>query len=333
MKVLFVVNPQAGRGSGLKVWHQVEKLVAKYPGFEAIIPASCIETRAIAAQAVKAGIDRVIAVGGDGTINAVAGELALSDTALGVIPAGRANDFCRNSGMPRNPQDALAIAIGPQTKRIDLGQAYGGQYFLNVASLGFDAEVAAAATRFQLGGPLPYLLGAASTLYWYRPVHVDLTVDDQRFSGPSMLVAIANGRFYGGGMQIAPLARHDDGQLDVCIAGSLGRFELLNLLRQVYAGTHVGHPKVQMVRGRHVRLQVQAGVRAHLDGEPLCWDSLEFQVRPGALSVAMPPLSRQLTYPDWPHLACSRFGTADTILWRDPEWYPLSIAVVGTLPT
>jgi diacylglycerol kinase (ATP) len=310
MKVLFVVNPQAGRGAGLKIWHQVGKLVARYPGFEAIIPASCTETRAIAAQAVRAGIDRVIAVGGDGTINAIAGELALSDTELGVIPAGTGNDFCRSSGIPRNPQDALEIAIGPQTVRIDLGQAKGGQYFLNVAGLGFDAEVAAAATRFQngLGGMLPYLLGAVSTISWYRAVDVDVTVDDQLFSGPSMLVAIANGRFSCGGMQIAPLARPDDGQLDVCIAGSLGRFESLNLLRQVYAGAHSRHPKVRMVRGQHVRLQVKADVRAHLDGEPLPWDSLDFQVRPGALSVAMPPLSSRLTYPDWPHLACSRLG-------------------------
>jgi diacylglycerol kinase (ATP) len=300
MKVVFVVNPRAGRGSGLRIWERIGPLVARNRQFEAVIAASCTETRKVAAEAVKAGVHRVVAVGGDGTLAAVAGELAFSDTALGVIPAGTGNDFCRNSGIPRKPQDALNIAIGVDTQRIDLGQANGEQYFLNVAGVGFDAEVAAAASRFPsgFGGTLPYLLGALSTLGRFRPMDVEVTVDDQRLSGPSMLVAIANGRFYGGGMQIAPRARPDDGQLDVCFAGDLGRIELLNLLRQVYSGTHIRHPKVRMVRGRRVRLQVKAGVRAHLDGEPLRWDSLDFHVHPGALSVAIPPYSST----SWSHL-------------------------------
>lgn len=297
----------------------MEKLLARNPGFDAVIPSSYAETRRVAAEAAKAGIDRVVAVGGDGTVTAVANELAFTDTALGVIPGGTGNDFCRNSGIPRDPRGALELAIQGNTQRIDIGQAVGGHHFLNVAGIGFDAEVAAAATGLPsgLGGTLPYLLGALSTLSWYKPVHVDVTVDDQKFSGPSMLVAIANGRFYGGGMQIAPLASPDDGMLDVCIAGGLGRFELLKLLGRVYSGTHIRHPKVCMLRGRQVRLQVKGGVRAHLDGEPLRSESLEFKVHPRALSVAMPPQTNRVVDPAWADLGYSRFGSANSILWHD----------------
>ena len=292
MRLLFVVKPRAGRGSSLKIWQRVGTLVARTPQCEAVIPTCSAETRRITAEAVKAGVNRVIVVGGDGTLAAVAGELAFSDTALGVIPAGTANDFCRNARIPHIPQDALEIALHAEVQRIDLGQASGGPYFLNVAGIGFDAEVAAISARLPagLGGTLPYLLGAMSTLFRYRTVEMEVTVDDRMFSGPSMLIAIANGRFYGGGMQIAPLARPDDGQLDVCIAGSLGRAELAMLLRQVYSGTHVYHPKILTAKGRHVRVQAKGRVRAHVDGEPLDWDPLDFQVRAKALAVAIPPL-------------------------------------------
>lgn len=291
MKALFIVNPRAGRGAGLKIWQRIGKLIARYPQFDAVVPVNSAETRKAAAEAVKARMERVIVVGGDGTLAAVAGELAWSDTALGVVPAGTGNDFCRNAGLPRHPESALTIALGIRTQRIDVGQAAGGLHFLNVAGIGFDAEVASAAGAYPagLGGTLPYLLGALSTLSRYKPVHMDVTVDERRFSGPVALVAVANGRCYGGGMQIAPLAHQEDGTFDVCIAGNVSRLELLNLLRRVYAGAHTCHPKVYMLRGKEVRLQAKPDIRAHLDGEPLNWSSLEFKVQPRALSVAMHP--------------------------------------------
>lgn len=287
---LFVINPVAGRGAGLKTWREIEKLITRKGVVEAVIPTSKSQTRKVAAEAVKAGIERVIVVGGDGTLATVAGELAFTRTVLGVVPAGTGNDFCRNAGIPARPDLALEMALSMPPQEIDLGQAGRGEYFLNAAGIGFDAEVAAVAGRFPsgLGGTLPYLLGALTAMARYKPVHMDVTVDEQRFSGPVMLVAIANGKCYGGGMQIAPLAHPCDGKLDVCIVGRLGWTELLSLLRQVYRGAHVRHPQVQMLRGKHVRLHATKEIRTHLDGEPHPGDRLAFEVRPKALSVAMP---------------------------------------------
>jgi diacylglycerol kinase (ATP) len=319
VSALFIINPRAGRGSGRKIWERISRRVSGSRLFDAVIPGSSAETRQAAADAVKAGIGRVIVVGGDGTLAAVAGELAFSATTLGVIPAGTGNDFCRNTGIPRQPDAALEIAIGPQTQVIDMGQAAGGRYFLNAAGIGFDAEVAAAASAFPagLGGTLPYLLGAFATIARYKPMPVVVTVDEQRYCGPAMLVVAANGRCYGGGMQVAPLADPGDGQLDVCIATDVGRVGLLNLIRQAYAGGHIRHPRVVMLRGASVSVAVEGAVRAHLDGEPLPPQSLTFEARRGALSVATPLQSHVAADRDWADLGYGRFGSSGSAFWSE----------------
>lgn len=291
MKTLFIVNARAGGGNGQRVWDRVARRVARDRLVDAVIPATHAETRKVAAEAVQAGIQRVVVVGGDGTVATVAAELAFSDTTLGAVPAGTGNDFCRNTGIPLDPTAALEVALGTGTQRIDMGRAAGGRCFLNVAGIGFDAEVAVAARAFpaRLRGTVPYLLGALRTMLWYKPAHLCVTVDDHEFAGPAMMVAVANGRYYAGGMQIAPQAHQGDGKLDVCIVGSLGQLELLSLLRRVYTGAHTRHPKVLMLRGEAVRVAVQGETRAHLDGEPLDQDSLAFRIEHGALSVAMGP--------------------------------------------
>ncbi|MFZ5828057.1 MAG: diacylglycerol/lipid kinase family protein [Bacillota bacterium] len=290
MNALFIVNPVAGRGAALKRWRQLQAYLPRSSRLDAVIPASCAETRAVAAQAARAGVGRVVVVGGDGTLHAVASQLAFTDTSLGVIPAGTGNDFRRNCGLPRDLEAALAIALGQATQRVDLGFEAGGRCFVNAAGVGFDAEVAAAANRYPsgLGGTLPYLLGALQTMATYRPAPMRVTVDDESFSGPMTLVVVANGPYYGGGMRVAPAASTGDGKLDICMAGSLGRFELLSLLRRVYTGGHLSHPKVRMLRGQRIGVQTTGGVKIHLDGEPGGSGQAHFRVEPGALSVAMP---------------------------------------------
>lgn len=291
MKTLFLINPKAGRGTALKTWNRLEPLVAGERQYEAVVPDSVAATRKAAADAVRAGYERVVVVGGDGTLVTVAGELANSDTAIGHIPAGTGNDFCRNSGISRKPEAALRVALGPHTRRIDMGQAAGGRYFLNAAGIGFDAEVAAAAVAYPdgLGGNLPYLLGVFATLTRFRPVYAEVTVDGQRYEGDMTLIAIANGRYYGGGMQIAPTASREDGLVDVYIAEGMGPMQLLGLLPRVYGGSHVKSPRVHVLRGEHVRVKVGAPVRAHLDGEALLYETLQFHARPNSLLAALPP--------------------------------------------
>lgn len=290
MKALLIVNPTAGRGAALGVWRRLEGLVAGRPGLDAVVPGSAAEARDIAGQAAASGVDRIIAIGGDGTLALVANALARSETALGVIPAGTGNDFGRSLGIPRRPEEALEVALGTDTRAIDIGEVAGGRRFLNVAGTGFDADVAAAAARFPmgLGGMLPYLLGAVATLVHWAPVPMDITVDDQVFSGPHTLVAVANGQFYGGGLHIAPGADNRDGLFDVIMAGELTRPGILGIIPQVQRGVHIHHPAVRVARGRMVQIRAAAGVHLHLDGELHQPEALEFRTLPGALTVAAP---------------------------------------------
>ncbi len=291
LRALFIVNPKAGRGAALSVWKRIGPLLAANPAIEVILPSSYAETRLVAAQAVRAGIERVVAVGGDGTLDAVAAELVHSDTVLGAIPAGTGNDFCKTTGISLKPEEALRIALSGSTRWIDLGMAAGRHPFLNVAGVGFDAEVAAVTSKYPkgLGGTLPYLLGAFTTIARYHAIPVEVDVDGQIYAGPITLAAIANGPQYGGGMRIAPTASREDGLLDVYIAEELTRPQLLGLLPRVYTGGHVRHPKVRLLRGSRVEIRPLAPIHAHVDGDVIDPVQLSFEARAGALTVALPP--------------------------------------------
>ncbi|MFZ5814621.1 MAG: diacylglycerol/lipid kinase family protein [Bacillota bacterium] len=289
MRRLILINPRAGRGAALRTWERLARRVG--PDLEVAVPRDCQETRAMARLAVRAGYERVIGVGGDGTLNAVACELAGSNLILGAVPAGTGNDLCRNLGLPALPEEALAVALGESHRTIDLGVVGQERPFLNVASCGFDAEVAAAAGRMPagLGGTMPYLLGALSTLRGFRPRMAEVLVDGQRIVQPCTLVAVANGPCYGGGMRIAPRACPDDGLLEVILAGSLSRWELVRLLARVYHGGHIDHPQVRLLRGERVEVRMEGCRRSQLDGEPLELERLEVRLWRRALRVAVPP--------------------------------------------
>ncbi|MGE5674255.1 MAG: diacylglycerol/lipid kinase family protein [Mycobacterium leprae] len=290
VRTLFIVNPKAGRGAALQAWKRIEKHVAGKPEIEAVIPPSYEATRSAAAEAARTGIERVVALGGDGTLDAIAGELAHSDTSLGVIPSGTGNDFGKTNGISLDPEAALPIALGTHTRRVDLGLAAKERHFLNVAGAGFDAQVSSVVLQYPkgLGGTLPYLMGAITTIFRYQAVPVTITVDDQQYEGPITLVAVANGSQYGGGMRIAPSARRDDGVFDVCIADQLSRAELFGLLPRVYTGSHVNHPKIHFLSGRHVQIQARGPIHAHADGDLLKSTDLTFETLVGALNVAVP---------------------------------------------
>lgn len=290
LRVLFLVNPRAGRGAALRTWRRAEQLAMGYGWFDWVVPRSYSETKRVAAEAVRAGIERLVVIGGDGTLDAVAGELAHTDTALGIIPSGTGNDFSRTAGIPAGLEAAFAVAVGPTTRRIDLGIAGDRHRFLNVAGAGFDAEVGAHSSRVpsRLGGGLPYLVGTLTALAHFHPVTAEVQVDEQRHSGLTTMVAVANGPQYGGGMRIAPDARRDDGLLDVCIVEGMSRTELLRVFPGVYAGQHVHHPKIRMLRGREVQIRPHSPMRLHADGDLLGLTEFSFRVEPGALSVAMP---------------------------------------------
>lgn len=303
---LFIVNPIAGSGRA----HGIVPRIGAWLAQEGIA-ARLLETREkghaerLAAAAPDLGHDRVVAVGGDGTIQEVLNGLmaagAGNDRArpsLGIVPAGRGNDLARSVDLPIDPMACLPIAIGATTRPFDVGLAGGEdgrtRYFGAAGGAGFDAQVAytmAVQRRFWMRGEAGYFLGTLNELRRYRNGELRITLtgdgEDRVVAQRCLFVAFANGPVYGGGMRICPDAAIDDGWLDVCVVGDLSRFAALRELPGIYQAKHVNNPKVEIVRVRSVRIEGDAATRVHLDGEPFGSVPVDVSVLAGAIGVAV----------------------------------------------
>jgi len=297
---LFVVNPTAGGGRAARLIDSIRQAVNSHGG-----DVVCTQRRGhaedLARQAASEGFDAVVGVGGDGTLNEIANGLLAADTPvpLGAIPAGTGNDFVRSLGLPSDPLAALRVVWSGAEREIDLGQCgqrprhgYSERVFLNAAGVGFDARVARTVQGFPKllkVGTAPYVLGVLLELL-RKTVHpIQLELDDQHCVERRMLmVAVANGAFYGGGMKICPEASRDDGLLDVCAVGDMPRREVLRLLPKVFSGGHVGHPMVEFFRTRELKIACAAGSEIQLDGELVGRLPAVLRAAPRALRVLGP---------------------------------------------
>lgn len=206
------------------------------------------------------------------------------------MPAGTGNDYGRGIGIPTDPLAAARLALTGQGHPVDVGEVYldgRTQLFINVAGIGFDAEVARAVNAGPkwLGGTVPYLIGVLRTLGQYRPVNMKTVVDGKQTVRTVFLAAVAISRYYGGGMMIAPGAHVDDGVFDVCIAGNIGRAEALALVPKIYSGGHVGHPKVEFLRCQEIAFHPERSLAVHADGELLGDQPVRFRLLPRAIRV------------------------------------------------
>ena len=272
------------------------------------VEAKVLETREpghgerLAAAAADLGHDRVVAVGGDGTVHEVINGLmhgaarGAAPPMLGVVPAGSGNDLARSLGLPLAPLDALPVALGDRTRPLDLGLAScdgARRHFHAAGGTGFDAQVAftmAGKRRRWQRGRAGYFMSTLNELRRYRnrELRIRLATAEgaRQLEGRFLFVAFANGPFYGGGMQICPDASNRDGMLDVCLVGDISRLGALKELPGIYRGAHVHHPLVELVRVLEMRIEGPPDSRVHLDGEPLGMLPVEVSIRPAALQVA-----------------------------------------------
>jgi diacylglycerol kinase (ATP) len=294
MRVAIIINPISG-----------PRRLARYGQRSADLARASLEARGIdgrvhlteypgharllAAEEVARGTDVVIAWGGDGTVNEVGAALAFSPTALGIVPAGSGNGFGRALGLPRSPAAALATAFEGISRLVDLGEV-GGRLFVNVAGLGLDAAIA---HRFAEGprerGLHVYVRLAASELWRHRPGRYVLEGDGFRHEGHALIVAIANSPQYGNGAVIAPGAVVDDGELDVVVVAPASRIGNMLRARRLFTGTLYRDPGVWARRTRAVRIEADAPVLFHVDGEPCVGEGpLDVKVHPRSLVVRVP---------------------------------------------
>lgn len=294
MRPCFIVNPTAGHGRAMQTWRKVE-ILAKAAGEYGIkITQHPRHGEELAREAVAEGYDRVIVLGGDGTVNEVIQGLVHTDVPLAVIPTGTGNDWVRTAGVPRDIDKAFQIAYYGQVARHDVGFVTGQRYFMNIAGVGFDAET----SRFLndnakllklVPGTLPTLLSIVGTLFRFRGAPMTCIIDGERVTAPRLfLMAVGLNQYYGGGMQILPQAVPDDGYFDLVWADDLPLSALPGLMGKIYKGQHLSHPKVQVRRAKRVRIESEQPVAYHLDGDVAGSTPVEFELVPQALSVMLP---------------------------------------------
>lgn len=266
-KISVVVNPIAGGGHGARIGSQVVEQLRRVGSLGTVVSAaSAAETLDETRRLVVEGTDGVIAVGGDGLVHLVIQALAQTGVGLAVVPAGTGNDFARALGMPlASPERIIERVLTTAAQPIDLGLA-NQRFFGAILSTGFDSMVNERANSMRWPrGRMRYNVAIARELPVFKPRPYRFTIDGETFDTEAMLVAVANGSSYGGGMKICPQAQVHDGWLDVLILKPLSKIEFLRVFPRVYAGTHVNHPAVVIRRARSV--EIEADAIAYADGE------------------------------------------------------------------
>jgi YegS/Rv2252/BmrU family lipid kinase len=237
----------------------------------------------------------LVVVGGDGTVNEVVNGVAGTDAELAVLPSGTGQDLARSQGIPADFDEAVRVALEGETRRIDVGRvelADGtSRYFANVGSAGMSGAVARRANAMskRLGGKATFFYALTREFLAWQNTQVTVELDDGvRREGAMHDVIVANGRWHGGGMKLAPEARQDDGRFDVVTIGDVSKVDFVTTAPKLYSGKYLSHPKVELLRSSTVAIDAAELLPLEVDGEPIGTTPARFEVAPAALRLRVP---------------------------------------------
>lgn len=257
--------------------------------------------------AARAGVNLVIAAGGDGTVHEVSNGLlkALSQgidgPVLGVLPVGTGNDFAKLIGPLKDLERSMDLLVEGEVRRLDACTAHWGSsehWFVNAAGTGIDVEVVRHILKWQgrrSAAVAKYLAAVLKALVTYRAIPLRIRLDQDRVIEQDVMIVVAgNGRCVGGGFWVCPSAEPDDGRFDICIVDQVSYLGALGPIARVMRGKHEGHPKVHMYRSSEVVFEAMGPdpLFFQLDGElhePADARSLTMRMHPGALPVMAEP--------------------------------------------
>ena len=290
MHLKLIYNPAAGRGRARRNVREIEEYLRAQGARVDCEPSTGPEDLVrIAAESSRAGYDRVVVAGGDGTLNLAVREFDLEKGTLALIPTGSGDDFAKVTGVSRNVRAACDTVLQGRVREVDVAVANNLRY-LGVAGLGFDSEVAELANRDVkfLRGSAVYLYAIFRVLPKFTPRPVRIRTESGVRDEEIMFAAVGNTRQYGGGIRITPDAVIDDGLLDLCIVHRTTRARLLQTLPKAYTGAHVKSPFVETLRGKEFHFESEVAMAVYADGEPLTRTPVSFGVLPARLRFVVP---------------------------------------------
>jgi len=286
---LLILNPASGHGLGRKLRPRIERALREAGvGFDLVETTAPGDAVRLGREAAAAGVERILAAGGDGTVHEVANGLLEAPSAadgatrpaLGTIPIGTGNDFAKLLHVYKlPPEEAARRMAAARVERFDVGRVI-GEYFDNSLGIGFDAEVARQANQTtKLSGLAVYVVAVYKTFVSFRAPMLEVASAAHSETGPMMMLECSIGRSAGGGFYLTPDADPADGLLDVCLIRKVGLAKFLRYVPRVLSGKHVGLAEVAMFRTAALKIRsTDRPLLLHLDGEVRAPDSRDIEV-------------------------------------------------------
>ena len=297
----IILNPTAGKGNGLKVRPEIEKILTKFGlDYEVVITGYPEHATELAMNAAGEGFNVIVAAGGDGTANEVLNGLMKFKQAnkkcpvMAVLPVGRGNDFAYGVGIPMGLQESCDLLASKLVRKIDIGKVTGGDhpeglFFGNGVGIGFDAVVGFVAAKGKLTGMLSYLVAAIKTIFiYFKPPMLEITTENKTFQMPTLMVSIMNGRRMGGGFMMAPDAKPNDGTFDLLLVREVPQSKMVGIMLKIMKGTQASDPAVSTIQAKKVFAKALNGViPAHADGVTVCENGTEVtvEIMPSELEI------------------------------------------------
>ena len=286
----IIVNPVSGGGKNAQIAKRIEDILGQrgeaYRLFETENEGDGDRQVRLA---LESGCESVVCIGGDGTLSEIVHALMGSSSVLYIVPSGTGNDFARVLGLPKDPVEAFRAQLDGRRTTIDCG-SINGRAFINVSGSGFDVEVLRKTEEFKqvYPGERAYRKAVLAVLSSYKAFRTEMSIDGGEFKPyRGTIVEIANGRYIGGGMKVAPAAQLQDGLFDVVMVDCVPRMLIPFLLPLFILGVHVRLPIARVVKARDVVLRAR-GMVVNIDGRLEQMDEAHFEIRPSALDIMLP---------------------------------------------
>lgn len=303
-KWFAVVNPEAGSGKGRSDWPQIKQLLEENDiDFDFALTEKKYHAVEITVSAINNGFKKILAVGGDGTLNEIVNAVFIQQATsplnilIGVIGVGTGNDWQRMYCLPDNYLGKVQAIKNAKSFTQDIGRVDyfesrypQTRYFANAAGVGFDAQVAQSTNRLKESGKkgkLLYIFSLLKTLISYKSTIISVAIDHKRVGGKIFSLTLGIGRYNGGGMMQLPNALADDGLFDVTIIRNVKRNEVIRNVYRLYNGTILKHPKISGYQGRKVVISSKPPVYLEVDGESLGTSPFTFTLVPRGINVVV----------------------------------------------
>jgi YegS/Rv2252/BmrU family lipid kinase len=267
-KYMLIVNPEAGSGKTMKVLPQIENILRtkkiEYEFHFTQEPKHATEL----VKEIGNKFDVLVAIGGDGTINEIINGVPDIKIPFGMIPIGTGNDFARSCSIPYDSvEEAIQILLNNDVKNIDVGEV-NGRKFVNVLGMGFEGQANWNGRKLQfIKGAFRYILAIGYTLIAFKRIPMKITLDRKKLDDDIYLVSVGNGWNVGGGLQLTPKAKLDDGVFDVCYIKEISRWRVISNFTKLSNGRITELDEIEMFQAKRIKVESTNTIPFHFDGE------------------------------------------------------------------